>query len=240
MNNHNQQQLPYHVRQRALHRINFMGVLLLTLLLSGLGLQLCSVQLLKTVDTPSTRSYTQANFSINKTSNTNEKNSNKQDITQETQEEKNTPHQQRSLNMIQIAIDKITTQQPQEHNAVFMIGEQLKDMCRTIPNAAHIIAQDLDIPELSLQHAAKQLENYASKHRKGNFFCVTPQMADTILREFYGLPPNEGSQPLTYHSTPDYTSSPVCSDTLDSSHTQQQLQHNLPQKMVHIALDDYL
>ena len=41
---------------------------------------------------------------------------------------------------------------------------------------------------MSLANAEKKIKAYADKHRKGNFACVPPNVAENILREFYGLP----------------------------------------------------
>lgn len=87
------------------------------------------------------------------------------------------------------AIEKITTQQTGiEGTAPFMVGEQLKDICRKDARAAELILQDLDIEAMSLTNAEKKIKAYADGHRKGNFGCVPPDVAEKILREFYGLP----------------------------------------------------
>lgn len=87
------------------------------------------------------------------------------------------------------AIEKITTQQTgMEGTAPFMVGEQLKDICRKDARAAELILQDLDIEAMSLTNAEKKIKAYADGHRKGNFACVPPDVAEKILREFYGLP----------------------------------------------------
>lgn len=87
------------------------------------------------------------------------------------------------------AIEKITTQQTGiEGTAPFMVGEQLKDICRKDAHAAELILQDLDIEAMSLTNAEKKIKAYADGHRKGGWACVTPDAAEKILREFYGLP----------------------------------------------------
>lgn len=75
-----------------------------------------------------------------------------------------------------------------EESAVWMVGEQLKDICRREPAAAEIICQDLSVKEMSLTAAEKQIKAWADKHKTGNFACVTPMRAERILREFYHLP----------------------------------------------------
>lgn len=87
------------------------------------------------------------------------------------------------------AIEKITTQQTgMEGSAPFMVGEQLKDICRRDAHAAELILQDLDVEAMSLKNAEKKIKAYADGHKKGNFACVPPDVAEKILREFYGLP----------------------------------------------------
>ena len=75
----------------------------------------------------------------------------------------------------------------EEGSPVWMVGEQLKDICRSEPHSAELVAQDLDVPEMSLANCEKKIKAYADKHRKGNFACVVPSVAERIIREFYGL-----------------------------------------------------
>lgn len=89
--------------------------------------------------------------------------------------------------MLTTAIAKIESQQPKERTAVWMVGEQLKDMLRENPGWAEIIAHDLDIKEMGLACCEKKIKEYADKHRTGNFACVTGAEAGDIIREFYGL-----------------------------------------------------
>ena len=89
--------------------------------------------------------------------------------------------------MLETALIKIAAHQGEEGTPVWMVGEQLKDLCRNEPKSAELVAQDLDIPEMSLMHCEKQIKAYADSHRKGNFACVIPSVAEKIIREFYGL-----------------------------------------------------
>ena len=70
----------------------------------------------------------------------------------------------------------------------WMVGEQLKDICRMEPKSAELIAQDLEKEAMSITEAEKKIKAFADKHKTGNFSCVTPAEAENILREFYGLP----------------------------------------------------
>lgn len=83
--------------------------------------------------------------------------------------------------------EKITAQQPKERSAVWMVGEQLKDILRSEPWNQEIVERDLDIPNMSLSECEKKIKQYADKHREGNSSCVTPAAAEEIIRSFYGL-----------------------------------------------------
>lgn len=89
--------------------------------------------------------------------------------------------------IIKLAVEKIECQQNAEGTAIFMVGEQLKDMCRRSAKDAELVVQDLEIAEMSLARAEKKIKAYADAHRKGSFSCVTPAVAEDILRQFYGL-----------------------------------------------------
>lgn len=97
--------------------------------------------------------------------------------------------------LINMALDKITDQQTGIEGTVpFMVGEQLKDICKGDARAAELILQDLDVEAMSLTNAEKKIKAYADGHRKGNFSCVPPDVADKILREFYGLPQSDAAE----------------------------------------------
>lgn len=89
------------------------------------------------------------------------------------------------------AISAIEAQQAKvnEGSPQWMVGEQLKDICRMEPGSAELIAQDLDVAAMSITEAEKKIKGYSDEH-KGNAacFCVSPAVAERILREFYGLP----------------------------------------------------
>ena len=87
------------------------------------------------------------------------------------------------------AIQAITGQQAtlKARSAPWMVGEQLKDMVRREPGIAQMIAQDLTVGGMSLTAAEAKIKAFADKHRTGNFACVTPQEAETIIREYFGL-----------------------------------------------------
>lgn len=87
--------------------------------------------------------------------------------------------------------EKIEAQQAKlkDTEPAWMVGEQLKDICRTDPGCAEIVSQDLENESMSIVAAAKKIKAYADKQpRSGNCVCVSPRKAESIIREFYGLP----------------------------------------------------
>lgn len=94
------------------------------------------------------------------------------------------------MSMVDKAIAMIEKQQEavKPRSAPWMVGEQLKDICRREPRSAELIAQDLEVEKMSITEAEKKIKAYADKIKTGNFACVTPMEAEKILREFYGLP----------------------------------------------------
>lgn len=85
-------------------------------------------------------------------------------------------------------ITAIEAQQPEQRNAVWMVGEQLKDICRADPAAAELLLADLlHNPEMTLAAAEKKIAERARKNTVGSCGVVTPAEADEILREFFGL-----------------------------------------------------
>ena len=87
--------------------------------------------------------------------------------------------------------EKIEAQQAKlkETEPAWMVGEQLKDICRSDLHCADIVTTDLDVEAMSLEKAAAALKKYSDEnHGKARCFCVTPKVAEQILRKFYGLP----------------------------------------------------
>ena len=97
------------------------------------------------------------------------------------------------------AIEKIRAQQAgKESTDVWMVGHQLKDILREDPSLEEILDTDLDVEEMSLTHCAGKIKEYADElHRKqkGSCVCVTPDVAEGIIRKFYGLPDAVGTDP---------------------------------------------
>ena len=96
------------------------------------------------------------------------------------------------MNEIQVkAIQTIEAQQAKvrEHSHQWLVGEQLKDICRMEPRSAELIAQDLQVEEMGIVKAEQKIAAFARKHGG----CASGIEADRILREFYGLPASAGA-----------------------------------------------
>jgi septation ring formation regulator EzrA len=93
--------------------------------------------------------------------------------------------------------EKIASQQGKERSAVWMVGEQLKEIISHEPHLQEIVSQDLDVAEMSLAKCEEKIKEFADKNKTGNFSCVTPIEAEKIIREFYGLNESESSAPST-------------------------------------------
>ena len=93
--------------------------------------------------------------------------------------------------------DLIAEQQKgHENKPRFMIGEQLKEIAEREPLSAELLERDLEISEMSLEAAEKHFQEYADRnHGKAKAFCITPKVAERLLREFYGLPIPEENAP---------------------------------------------
>ena len=88
-------------------------------------------------------------------------------------------------------LTEIISQQQEGHqnDPVFMIGEQLKEMAEGDEKVTELLIQDLQTANMRLSDAAKELQKYSDKNRgKATCFCITPKVAEDILRKFYGLP----------------------------------------------------
>lgn len=88
-------------------------------------------------------------------------------------------------------IEKITAAQAGlENTDAWMVGEQLKDICRDAA-CAQLVAEDLDNPDMGLKACAAKIKEWADeqhKTTKAGCICVTPNVAEGIIRKFYGLP----------------------------------------------------
>ena len=78
-----------------------------------------------------------------------------------------------------------------EETDAYTVGEQLKDICRREPECAPLVLADLENPDMSLKAAAGKIKAWADvrqKETKAKCVCVPPDVAEGILRKFYGLP----------------------------------------------------
>ena len=94
--------------------------------------------------------------------------------------------------------EKIEAQQAKlkETEPAWLVGEQLKDICRSDQSCEAIVAEDLENEAMSLTKASAALKKYADdNHGKSRSFCISPKVADQILRKFYGLPEIAPPQP---------------------------------------------
>ena len=81
-----------------------------------------------------------------------------------------------------------------EDSPVWTVGEQLLDMAAESSLNLELLKRDLEIEEMDLVHAEQQIKAWADKQkRSGNCVCVSPKVADGILRKFYGLSPRDES-----------------------------------------------
>lgn len=101
-------------------------------------------------------------------------------------------------------------QKGKEMTAAWMVGEQLKDICRREPACAQIIAEDLANQDMSIDKCEMKIKAYADKHRKGNCAVVPPNVAEDIIREFYGLPKSGG---VVLQLVPQATEGPKTQDS---------------------------
>lgn len=103
--------------------------------------------------------------------------------------------------------EKIEAQQKGKENTdIWMVGQQLKDILRGNPTLEEIVDKDLDVKEMSIANAAKKINAWADeqhKKTKGSCVCVPPNVAEEIIREFYGLPGAGEAEPLSAPSEPE-------------------------------------
>lgn len=85
--------------------------------------------------------------------------------------------------------EKIEAQQAKlpEGSAPWTVGEHLKEIC-TDPRCAELVNADIDNENMGIVQCEKKIKAYSDKHKHGNFGFVPPKVAESIIREFYGLP----------------------------------------------------
>lgn len=90
-------------------------------------------------------------------------------------------------------VEIITEQQKgHENEDIFGIGEQLKDMAEGNEKIIDLLINDLTTDGMKLSDAAKMFKEHADGIKgKNSVVCITPKVADGLLRKFYGLPSAE-------------------------------------------------
>lgn len=105
---------------------------------------------------------------------------------------------------ITTVLDKIAVQQNhhKKGSAPWCVGEQLKDILRAQPEAAELVAQDLDQKGMGLADCEKKIAAFAKANSQGNVGFCGPADAERIIREFYGLPARreEPAAPVAAHA----------------------------------------
>lgn len=96
-------------------------------------------------------------------------------------------------------VEIITAQQKgYENTDVFGIGEQLKDMAEGNEKITDLLINDLTTDGMKLTDAAKMFKKHADSIKgKQNMVCITPKVADGLLRKFYGLPSAQEKEQVT-------------------------------------------
>ena len=89
-----------------------------------------------------------------------------------------------------------------ENTAPWMVGEQLKDICRREPDVQEIVLQDLAMSGMGLKDCEKKIKAWADKNKNGSCCCVPPNVAEDIIRKFYGLPEAKTMTAETKEATP--------------------------------------
>ena len=108
--------------------------------------------------------------------------------------------------------EKIEAQQKGcENSPAWMVGQQLKEICYADHHCAEIVSQDLENKDMSLAKAAQKIKAHADevqKKNKENCVCIPPNVADGIIREFYGLPVAEQTAKSKEKQAPEEDPSP--------------------------------
>lgn len=80
---------------------------------------------------------------------------------------------------------------------IWMVGEQLKEICENEPECAKLVVQDLEGGALTLKACAGKIKEKADEEHKkshGTCVCIPPRVAEGIIREYFGLP-EKGKEP---------------------------------------------
>ena len=93
------------------------------------------------------------------------------------------------------AIAEIEKQQKgmEKYSCPYVVGEQLKEICMREPASAELLANDLQVKEMDLNHAERKIYEYGKSLMKGKTggVAISPVWAEKVLRDFYKLPDAE-------------------------------------------------
>ena len=108
-----------------------------------------------------------------------------------------------------------------ENTPAWMVGEQLKDICRADSHCAELVEKDLDNKSMGLADCEKKIKALADekhKKQKGSCVCISPAEAEKVIRKFYGLP-EAGKQSLSQPAADSsfYTREPEYGEIIDIS-----------------------
>lgn len=80
-----------------------------------------------------------------------------------------------------------------EFSPVRMVGRQLMDIVGQNEQAAAVVLEDLKGGH-TVQKCEAEIYKWAKAHKKGNRACCPPDIADGIIRKYFGLP-EDGEKP---------------------------------------------
>lgn len=87
-------------------------------------------------------------------------------------------------------------QKGHETETVYMIGEQIKEIAHREPANIELLEHDLATDGMKLTDLADHFQKYADKNRGSQkSFCITPKVAEKLIREFFGLPDESANIP---------------------------------------------
>ncbi len=103
------------------------------------------------------------------------------------------------------AIAEIEKQQKgmEKYSCPYVVGEQLKDICIREPASAELLANDLQVKEMDLNHAERKIYEFGKNMMKGKTggVAISPVWAEKVLRDFYKLP-EAGAEVQTVEEKP--------------------------------------
>ena len=107
--------------------------------------------------------------------------------------------------MLDKVIQKIEEQQRGlDGSPAYFVGEHLKAILKSSSiKCCEIVLKDLDVKEMSISNCEKKIADYASKNRKCNTGFCPPDVAEGIIRKFYGIEDDHSTK--TYNDLVDFS-----------------------------------